>query len=99
MRKIYEYGRLEFAKIRRDLFPVLRKKDNFHLEERKMEAKRFIEELMVLTPEEREYLERFEAGEYRPELLFEDKEILQNVAEHPMAVWKMRTSEGMKMVF
>lgn len=84
---------LEFAKIRRDLFPVLRKKDNFHLEERKMEAKRFMKELMVLTPEESEYLNRFEAGEYRPELLFEDTEILQNIMEHPMAVWKMRTGE------
>lgn len=88
---------LEFTKIRRDLFPVLRKRDNFHLEERKVEAKRFMKELMVLTPEESEYLKRFEAGEYRPELLFEGTEILQNVTGHPMAVWKMRTSEGMKM--
>ena len=31
--------RLTFQKIRRDLFPVLRKKDNFDLEERKSNAK------------------------------------------------------------
>ena len=69
---------LEFSKIRRDLFPVLRKKDNFNLDERKKEAKKFIKELMVLTPEEKEYLELFETGEYRLELLFEDDEIIQN---------------------
>ena len=43
--------RLNFFKIRRDLFPVLWKKDNFHLEERKIEA-------------------------------------LENIAGHPMAIWK-----------
>lgn len=48
---------LKFSKIRRDLFPVLRKKDNFNLDERKEEAKRFIKELMVLTGEEKEYLD------------------------------------------
>lgn len=85
--------RLNFVKIRRDLFPVLRKKDNFNLEERKNEAKKFIKELMILTPEEAEYLDRFEAGEYRPELLFSDKMILKNVEKHPMAIWKMRLEE------
>lgn len=40
---------LEFSKIRRDLFPVLQKKDNFNLDERKEEAIKFIKELMVLT--------------------------------------------------
>lgn len=89
--------RLDFSKIRRDLFPVLRKKDNFHLEERKMEAEKFIRELMVLTPEEREYLDAFENGEYRPELLFSDSQILENIAEHPMAVWKMRLEQVLEM--
>ena len=81
--------RLDFSKIRRDLFPVLRKKDNFRLEERKIEATKFIKELMALTPEEAEYLDAFEKGEYRPELLFSDNQILSNIAEHPMAAWNM----------
>ena len=90
---------LEFSKIRRDLFPVLRRKDNFNLDKRKEEAKKFIEELMVLTPEEVEYLELFEKGEYRPEFLFGDDEIIWNIKEHPMAVWKMKNEQGMKMMF
>jgi len=81
--------RLGFSKIRRDLFPVLRKKDNFNLEERKSEAKKFIRELMILTAKETKYLNLFESGEYRPELLFSDKQILENISRHPMAVWKM----------
>lgn len=80
---------LNFVKIRRDLFPVLRKKDNFNLEERKRAAKKFIRELMVLTPEEKEYMKAFENKEYKPELLFADKNILENIKEHPMVLWKM----------
>lgn len=34
-----------------------------------------------------------ERGEYRPELLFSNAELLQNVAEHPMAMWKMRKNQ------
>lgn len=81
---------ISFTKIRRDLFPVLRKKDNFDLESRKSSVKKYIKELMVLTPEEKQYLELFEAKEYRPELLFKDAEILNNIKTHPMALWKMQ---------
>lgn len=84
-----EIDSLNFTKIRRDLFPVLRKKDNFDLEERKKKAKGFINNLMVLTPQEKEYLDAFERKEYKPELLFEDVVILENIKEHPMVLWKM----------
>lgn len=81
--------RLNFSKIRRDLFPVLRKKDNFNLDERKESAKKFIDELMILTSEENEYLNAFERKEYKPELLFANKDILRNIRNHPMAIWKI----------
>lgn len=79
---------LRFDKIRRDLFPVLSKKDNFRLEERKQQAKEYIAELMQLTERENEYMDRFVAKEYRPELLFEDEEIVERLKLHPMALWK-----------
>ena len=91
--------RLDFSKIRRDLFPVLRKKENFMLEERKIAARKFITELMVLTAEEKEYLNLFEVGEYRPELLFSNGKILENIAEHPMAIWKVCSQEKIEMKF
>lgn len=85
----FAIDRLTFSKIRRDLFPVLRKKDNFDLEGRKQEAKEFIKQLMCLTPREKEYLEAFEEKVYKPELLFSDARILQNLERHPMAMWKI----------
>ena len=57
---------LDFNKIRRDLFPVLNKKDNFQLDERKKIAKNYISDLMVLTTKEKEYLDRFEEKKYMP---------------------------------
>lgn len=81
---------LSFSKIRRDLFPVISKKDNFNLEERKNQAKKYISTLMQLTDSEKSYIERFAAKEYNPELLFEDDIIIERIANHPMALWKSR---------
>lgn len=79
---------LKFDKIRRDLFPVLSKKDNFKLDERKQQAKDYIADLMQLMEREQEYMDRFIAKEYVPELLFDDEEIVERIKEHPMALWK-----------
>lgn len=81
---------LTFSKIRSDLFPVISDKANFDLDGRKFQAKRYISDLMVLTDSEKEYLERFIAKEYRPDLLFDDEEILERIKNHPMALWKCR---------
>ena len=79
---------LKFDKIRRELLPVLSKKDNFKLDERKQQAKDHIADLMQLTDREQEYMDLFIAKEYIPELLFDDEEIVERIKEHPMAIWK-----------
>lgn len=75
-------------KIRTDLLPVIRRRDEFDLEITKKVVKEYIEDLMVLTKSEAEFFKRFENKEYVPELLFEDAEILARIKNHPMAVWK-----------
>ncbi len=42
----------------------------------------------MLTPREEEYMDCFIRGEYKPELLFSDTDILKRVETHPMALWK-----------
>ena len=79
---------LRFDKIRRELFPVLRRKENFKLDERKQQAKDYIADLMKLTEREQEYMDRFIAGEYVAESLFDDEKIIERIKEHPMAIWK-----------
>ena len=82
--------KLSFTKIRRDLFPVISKKDNFNLEERKTQSKEYISNLMILEDSEKEYMEYFATKEYRPDLLFEDAEIVERLKYHPMALWKCK---------
>ncbi|MFH5835191.1 nucleotidyl transferase AbiEii/AbiGii toxin family protein [Proteiniclasticum sp. C24MP] len=77
-------------KIKTDLKPVIKIKDDFELETAKILVKEYISKLMILTKEEMEFLNRFEVGEYIPELLFEDNEILKRIKGHPMALWKTR---------
>ena len=81
---------LIFSKIKSDLFPVLSAKDQFDLEEKKRIAKEHIERLMKLTDKEMEYMEMFIKKQYKPELLFEDSEILERIHNHPMALWKCK---------
>ena len=80
--------RLDFGKIKRDLFPVLRKKENFDLESQKKNVKKYLNEIMGVTERELQYMTEFENKSYRPELLFDDAEIVERISEHPMAIWK-----------
>ena len=81
---------LVFSKIKSDLFPVMAVKDNFDLEGKKQQAKEYIAALMKPTESEMEYMERFIAKEYKPELLFEESEIIERLRDHPMVLWKCK---------
>lgn len=50
--------------------------------------KAYIKELMQMTDKEKEYIERFIAKEYVPELLFEDAAVVERLKKHHMAAWK-----------
>jgi hypothetical protein len=76
-----------YQQVRTDLKPVLRKDDNFNLETAKKSVKEFLTELLILSPDEHEFLEAFKKSEYKPELLF-DGETLDRVRNHPMAIWR-----------
>lgn len=69
---------------------MIKKKDAFEFEKAKKAVKEYITDLMVLTKDEKTFLDRFENGVYMPELLFEDETTLARIKNHPMALWKMR---------
>ncbi len=84
---------ITFQKIRRDLFPVLSKTErlkSFDVQEKIIGIRHYLNTLMTLTDEEREFMDRFESKEYRPELLFKDEAIIERIKNHPMALWKCR---------
>ena len=92
-RKQYDLApirQIKFAQIRATLLPMLRKGDSFDFEVAKTEVLQFLENLLDLTDSETAFIDAFIAKEYRPELLFEDEEIIKNIHNHPMAYWKIK---------
>ena len=77
-------------KIRTDLYPVIRKKEQFDLAAAKQRVTGYLSMFSELGDGETEFLRAFKNGEYHPELLFENEQILERICNHPMAMWKTR---------
>lgn len=85
--------RLQFKHIRATLLPVLRKSTFYDLDSVKKEVCNYLEDLLCLTDNERLFVELFASNGYRPELLFEDHEIVERIEKHPMALWKTKKND------
>ena len=83
-------GELDEHRIRTDLYPVIRKKERFDLTEAKQRTIDYLSVLTEIDDKEEEFLKSFNRGVYRPDLLFEDPQILERINNHPMAIWKTR---------
>ena len=94
--KAYSFERIrniKFPQIRSALIPVLKKTEKFDFEEAKTNVISFLSELLILGDAEKDFIESFNQGEYKPEVLFDDHEIVERIKEHPMALWKMNEVE------
>lgn len=83
-----QLDKMRFPQIRSQLLPVLRRTERFDFEQVKTGVKSFLSNLLVLTDDEKEYVEKFNRREYAPEFLFDDPDIVERVKSHPMALWK-----------
>ncbi len=80
-------GKITAQKIKTDLKPVLRSAENFDLSMVKEQVMNYMKG--ILLPEgDLSFWKFFSEGEYVPELLFDDSEILSRIKQHPMALWK-----------
>jgi predicted nucleotidyltransferase component of viral defense system len=77
--------------IRTQLVPVISRNDRFNLSEAKKRVISFLTDLLILDEKEKQFLLDFSKKKYRPELLFDDIEILNRIKGHPMAIWKMKS--------
>ncbi|MEG1678384.1 MAG: nucleotidyl transferase AbiEii/AbiGii toxin family protein, partial [Clostridia bacterium] len=75
-------------RIKTDLLPVLRSGVFFDVEVAKKTCIEYLSDLLVPTDKELAFWTAFGHKEYRPELLFDDPDILARIAQHPMALWK-----------
>lgn len=89
----YDFNRFHAItnrKIKTDLLPVIQKGEFFALEDSKAEVAEFLNELLVLDENEKAFLSEFKEKRYKPELIFNDQDILERIKDHPMALWKVR---------
>lgn len=76
--------------IKLSLKPVIKKTDVFDYKHAVDLVKAKMRTLLVPTDNERRFIQSFRNKDYRPELLFDDKEILERITSHPMAIWRTR---------
>ena len=74
-------------KIKTDLLPVLRFSAYFGLKPAREKVINYLQSLLIVSPQEKEFMMQFGKGHYMPELLF-DGDVLNNIKSHPMAEWK-----------
>lgn len=84
------FNKIEITRnsVKKELLPLLRKKENFHLEEVYKDVMYFVKDLLTLTENEKKYLIEFSKGNYDPYLLFDEKEA-KRAEKHPMAKWRV----------
>ena len=76
-------------KIPQYLSSTLKKDDRFSMIDAVNIVKSFISKLMNLNTLEIQFINEFENGNYKPDLLFNDQDIINRIKGHPMALWKI----------
>lgn len=89
--KIDNIEKLKRQDIKTKLLPTLKDRNprKSNVDEMKQAVREYLKDILVVDDNTKEFYDRFQKGIYEPELLFEDKEIIERVKEHPMIMWKL----------
>lgn len=82
---------MQSYRIKTDLVPVLHRGEFFDLPTAKVQVTKYLNELLNPEKSELEFWDAFRSKEYKPDLLFDDTDILIRLECHPMAKWKCKT--------
>lgn len=83
-----QIDRLSQYQIRTNLLPVLRRGEYFDVKVAQIESKEYLSSLLKPTERELMFWRSFRNGEYHPDYLFDEEDILTRIRTHPMALWK-----------
>lgn len=83
--------KLERQDIKTKLLPTLKdrnpKKSN--VDGMKQAVREYLKDILIIGDNIKKFYDKFQKGIYEPELLFDDKEIIERIKEHPMIMWKL----------
>ena len=89
--KIDNIEKLKIQDIKTKLLPTLKdrnpKKSN--VDEMKKAVSEYLKDILIIDDNIKLFYDKFQKGIYEPELLFDDKEIVKKIKEHPMIIWKL----------
>ncbi len=83
-------GNVSSQQIKRDLDPVLRRSEHFDLKDAQPKVQGYLTSILIPTKKEEMFWKAFAEGTYHPEWVFGENMELENIANHPMALWKCR---------
>ncbi len=89
--KIDNIEKLKRQDIRTNLLPTLKDRNprKSNVDEMKKAVREYLKDILVVDNNIKEFYDKFKKGIYEPELLFENKEIVERIKEHPMIMWKL----------
>lgn len=91
-------GKVSSQQIKRDLDPVLRKGERFDLELVQQEVREYLASILKPTKQEELFWNAFSEGEYHPDWIFGESNELENIAKHPMALWKCEKNKSINQI-
>ena len=89
--KIDNIEKLKRQDIRTKLLPTLKDRNprKSNVDEMKKAVSEYLKDILIIDDNIKEFYDKFKKGIYEPELLFENKEIIERIKEHPMIMWKL----------
>lgn len=89
--KIDNIEKLKRQDIKTKLLPTLKDRNprKSDVNEMKQAVREYLKDILVIDDKTKVFYDKFQKGIYEPELLFEDKEIIERIKEPPMILWKL----------
>ncbi len=89
--KIDNIEKLKRQDIKTMLLPTLKDRNpkNNNVDVMKNAVREYLKDILIMDDKVNEFYDKFQKGIYEPELLFDNKEIIERVKEHPMVIWKL----------
>ena len=89
--KIHNIEKLKRQDIKTKLLPTLKDRNpqKSDVDEMKESVRKYLKDILVIDDNTKLFYDKFQKGIYEPELLFNDKEIVERIKEHPMIMWKL----------
>lgn len=89
--KIENIEKIKRQDIVTKLLPTLRDMNprKINLDEMKKDVGKYLKDILVIDSNVNEFYNKFQNGIFEPEIIFNDKEIIERVKVHPMILWKL----------